>query len=193
MEKQFKKAKYEAYYSGKMSEKEYEKYSVEVGNKIYFNSGLNKLKKHYSAEQITELILTYLACNGMENEEFSTSKIISESLTKFPQANFERFGDRNYITKEIKRTYFDNSGCPIDVQADSISNTYGVEITVQDIVDFVCQYPKREFLTKADEERNTLVQITFEQTGFKLSGKFVAIYQRTFLQTAERISEEVPF
>ena len=188
-----KKSKYQMFYADKISEKEYENKAKEVGNKIYFNSGLNKLKKHYSEEQITELILSYLACNGLENEEFSTSKIISESLTKFPQGNFERFGDKNYITKEIKRTYFDENGISMDVQADSISNTYGVEITVQDIVEFICQYPKREFQTKADEERQTLIQVCFEKTGFKLSGKFIAIYQRTFLQTAERISEEVPF
>lgn len=69
-------------------------------------------------------------------------QVISENINKVKGSSYNRFGDKSNITNNKARAYFnENKGVGIDVLAQELSETAGVEITPQDVVDFIDRFP----------------------------------------------------
>ncbi len=70
-----------------------------------------------------------------------TEQIIADGLVPIKESGFDRFGDTNNKTKKTK-SYFDNeNGREIDDLAQELSDRAGVEISPNDIADFIAEYP----------------------------------------------------
>lgn len=75
----------------------------------------------------------------------STEQMIADyGVGKVTGESYNRHGDRNNMNNSKARTYLSKDGQPIDVVAKEMSDHYGVEITVQDIVDFMDRFPNGE-------------------------------------------------
>ena len=84
--------------------------------------------------------------------------IIADGINKIKGDGFIRFDDRNNITPQIKKSYFDKEGRQIDDLAKELSEMAGVEITEEDIADFIKKHPKgvKEFYDNVKKEaKNT--------------------------------------
>lgn len=73
----------------------------------------------------------------------SKTDIIANAVDfpKIKRSGFKRFGDKNLINASMAKSYFSNEGIPIDVVAQSISDETGVEITTDDLVEFMVNFP----------------------------------------------------
>lgn len=92
-----------------------------------------------------ELAKVYLNAKRAQYKDLTTEGIIADNIGKFPLQSFRRFGDINCLTDEIRENYLSDTGLPIDVQAQQMTETYYREISPQDIVEFVFLYPKRNY------------------------------------------------
>lgn len=92
-----------------------------------------------------ELAKLYLKAKRENYEDLTVEGIIAVNIGKFPLQSFRRFGDINCLTDEIRENYLSDTGLPIDVQAQQMTEMYCREITPQDIVEFVFLYPKRNY------------------------------------------------
>lgn len=89
--------------------------------------------------------------------------------TKVSQSSFDRFGDPNNKTRGLASAWFvskQNQGNnnEIDVIAQSLSEQYGVEVTPQDIVDFITANPTNS-VRKTTNRMNEIQQEYRELTG----------------------------
>lgn len=99
--------------------------------------------------------------------------IIADGLGKIKGDGFVRFDDRNNINPKIKKSYFDKEGRDIDEVAQELSDRSGVEITEQDIADFIKKHPKgtKEFYDNAkNKEKDS--NISESNDIFDLKKKF---------------------
>lgn len=100
--------------------------------------------------------------------EGTKSYLICEALSKFPKSCFERWGDPNCI-KDVSRAWFAEHGVQIDVQAEVITSTYGVEISIQDIIDHVMTYKPGEYKKPLQDELERLLGDFRELFDFNLT------------------------
>lgn len=83
-------------------------------------------------------------------------RLIAENLAGIKREDFEKYGDKNKITKAVRLNYFRKEARPLDQQAQELSyqfnpNGDGNEISPQDIIDFI---NKHEETTPAGRRRN---------------------------------------
>jgi hypothetical protein len=67
--------------------------------------------------------------------------IADYGMGKFKRGSYLRHGDKNNINQSKAKSYFSEDGMEIDVAAKEMSDHYGVEITPQDMVDFMDRFP----------------------------------------------------
>jgi len=78
--------------------------------------------------------------------------------TKINQESFERFSDPNYITKTLASSWFTRKGegttnNNIDVIAQELSEILGIDVSEQEIVDFIVNYPTNSVRKTTDRMR----------------------------------------
>jgi hypothetical protein len=101
---------------------------------------------------------------------------IAERLGKISPESLSRFGDENKITDQIKGNYLAKEGEmseDIDAIAEEMSEAAGIEITPEDIVDFIYNNPKgvNQFFKKPpkDQVLSDLEARFTELTGLKIN------------------------
>jgi hypothetical protein len=67
--------------------------------------------------------------------------IADYGIGKVTRDSYLRHGDKNNINQSKAKSYLNNDGMEIDVVAKELSDHYGIEITPQDIVDFMDRFP----------------------------------------------------
>jgi hypothetical protein len=75
------------------------------------------------------------------DRDMTINGIIAREIGPTTEASFVRFGDRNYLDKQVRRNYISEKGLPLDIMAMQMCNQ-GIEITEQDIIEFIIAYPK---------------------------------------------------
>ena len=149
--------------------------NVENGIKAWFTRQQRMIER---AEQnginVRGLIREY--CNAIEvyDNDYSIQGIIYKEITYIQEEGFCRFGDRNWITKEIRRNHLRSDGRHIDDLAEELSNTYNREITPSDIAEFIKDYPekKHELFVKIEE----IQEVFKELIGFRIDRRFMQNY-----------------
>jgi hypothetical protein len=68
--------------------------------------------------------------------------LIAQSLRRFPKGSWYRWYDKHGFSPIVRANYFKPTGIPLDVQAEDMSEEYGMSIEIQDIVDFVLKYKR---------------------------------------------------
>jgi N12 class adenine-specific DNA methylase len=111
---------------------------------------------------------TEIKLDGANASDFKDFAIAS-FINKVTQSSFVRFGDKNAITRGIALTYFSKEGQPIDTLAQEISESMDIEVTPQDIVDFILANPngKGNILTVKNPEYQNLIDKFVSLTGFR--------------------------
>ncbi len=100
-------------------------------------------------------------------------EVIKESLRRTPAEGIYQFGDRNNVSKATLLNYAGKKGQPIDVQAAEMANTSGMDITPQDIVDFIQKYPNGKRTAKNNNTIKPELAAKFKSlTGLELTTNF---------------------
>lgn len=120
---------------------------------------------------------------------------IASSGIRFTRESFLRFSDinqlegkrqiqLNYFTKELRQT--------IDVSAKEISGDIGVEVTPQNIVDFVLEFPNgpRQYLGQTNPIAEKLASRFRELTGIDLNTEFALNLRNKFFELSEKTPAE---
>jgi hypothetical protein len=181
--KNFKNQKFESFYSQKMTLEAYENRASQIADKVYFNRSLKKIQSVLSTHQIDEQLSTFKRLVAEIENEVSLEKNIRDFLTKTTQESFVRFFDKNELTKEIQKNYLSKEGTPLDIQAIEISDNGGIKVEIDDILDFMKKYPKRNFETENEIELEIFLENFKNETGVNLTSKFVKIYYSTLLNS----------
>jgi len=100
-------------------------------------------------------------------------------INKVTQSSFVRFGDKNNITRGIALTYFSKEGREIDTLAQEISGDMDIDVTPQDVVDFIIANPngKRNILTVKNPTHQSLIDKFVELTGFRPTPSQIAYFK----------------
>ncbi|KOY86024.1 hypothetical protein AD998_07595 [bacterium 336/3] len=111
------------------------------------------------------------AKNALYND-YSTFGIIAQNISKTTQESFERWCDKNQLSKEIKRNYISKEGFPIDSQAHAFTENFEILITEEDIVDFILLHPHGAESYERYIRCNELSNKFKEMVGFPLNFYF---------------------
>ncbi|WP_019986299.1 hypothetical protein [Rudanella lutea] len=144
-----------------------------------------------SSQNPMELATIYLELLAEERNDFSKEGAINEHLRPFPKENFERWGDKNWLT-DVAKSWFHAEGTPLDVQAMEISDYYNGEVTENDLIEFVIQWKPGKYRTVHRRQLDDLEKRWLELFGFKLSKR----YAEALVGLIEQAQEEetpVPF
>jgi hypothetical protein len=133
-----------------------------------------------NSENPLELASIYFFEEPIGKAETIDEMIGEFGLGKITQDSFNRFGDRNLVTGGMARTYFKKDGLPLDVAAKEMSDYYEVEITPQDLANFIVKYPSgsqaalRQFETRtANEAANKFKELTGLDIDRKMAEKIL--------------------
>jgi len=173
--KNFKTQKFETIYKNKMSVKAYEDRASNIADKIYFNRTFAKIQNTLQTFEIDESLDIFKKLVAQVANEISLEKNIRDYITKTTKESFIRFFDKNELSKEISKNYISNEGTPLDIQAVEISE-HGIKVEIDDILDFMKKYPKRNFETENEIELDIFLNNFKEKTGVNLTSKFVKMY-----------------
>jgi hypothetical protein len=195
-----KKAKFVM--AGRGSDADYLAFSSEVGRRIYASQLDRRICERlgiYTVSHLTEMPtllpqgLTemgtpYYLIEASENHFelaklwqetkleaclwLSVEQIISERLRPFPKADFERFGDRNWLG-DVSKVWFDKLGTNIDVQAMELSENDGLDVSVDNIVEFVKVYKPNSYKNAACLRKEAIEARWFEVVGFRIKDYYV--------------------
>lgn len=102
------------------------------------------------------------------DSEGTKSYILSENISKFPQGDFIRFGDRNWL-KDVSRSWFSEAGTRLDVQVDIMNGVHGKEFTTSDIIDHVREHKPGEYIKPLQDEINSVTLEFSRLFDFKLT------------------------
>lgn len=75
--------------------------------------------------------------------------IIGQHLTRTTKESFYRFYDRHGFNKIVRANYFSPHGIPLDNQAEDIAEISGLNIEINDLVDFILTYLRNPFCRKS--------------------------------------------
>lgn len=108
-------------------------------------------------------------------------EVINDYLDKVKRSSFVRFDDANNITGQIQRSYFSDAGVGLDEIAQEASEASGIEVTEEDIAEFIKKYPSKkgknsyEAATKERQPEyiDKLKGRFYNLTGFDLTEKVV--------------------
>lgn len=100
-------------------------------------------------------------------------QVIKESLRRSPIESIYRFGDRNSVPKIAVLNYTSKKGLSLDVQAMEMANSSGLDITPQDLVDFIGKYPKGKRTATTTNPIKPQLEDKFKSlTGLELTPEF---------------------
>lgn len=105
---------------------------------------IEKCRNFYVNEVDCPITILWAYLEGViyEKDDLSTFGVISKAISKTTLVSFERWGDKNCLSKEIKRAYISGDGSALDVQAQGIEFDYGIQVSENDLIDFILAYPK---------------------------------------------------
>ncbi|MGV6830324.1 MAG: LPD38 domain-containing protein [bacterium] len=153
-------------------------------------------KESENAAEIAALINDTSTKEFIENQLDFKTRVIAEGLGKIDKQSYIRFGDRNNIGVSKARTYFGkinkntgkSEGTAIDVKAQELSETSGIEITPQDIVDHIDSFPngKSEVYKSIKDAQIKPLQDRFtELTGLPANDKYIEMAVKQQIQKEE--------
>jgi hypothetical protein len=156
------------------------------GDKFSDNTDFNGNEEQFEQEvavksknpaEIAETILSSQAkeTSTIPDDNELKNQIIFDKIVKIKPEGFYSNKDRNYVTPDIKKTYFDDNGRAIDDLADEMSLS-GTKITPEDIANFMVQFPKgKKEYVKIQKEKVNQKNIKESNTIFDLKTAFTKI------------------
>ena len=118
-----------------------------------------------------ELASIYVDEEPVQHPLSTVEQAVVDFGLKTTEASYNMFGDRNNFTKDKKKNYIKEGALELDIAAQEMSDHYGIEITPQDLVDFIDRFPNgvSEALEKFETETARMAKDKFEKiTGIPL-------------------------
>ncbi|MDI9870028.1 hypothetical protein [Flectobacillus roseus] len=204
------------------TEAEYKAWATQVGRKMHINtldklicatmniysvSHLSYLTTEISDLMSQEQLADYLfehsqnpleiaqlwqSAKTEENAWLDKNSVINEYLKPFPKTDFERWGDKNWLA-DVSKSWFNKEGLNLDVQIQEMNHLYELEITIDDVLEFVRTYRRNTYSSPAAQKVRALESRFKELTSFALKDYYAEhlIKANTFTQTIQ--TEDVPF
>lgn len=148
-------------------------------------------------ENPAELAASYLEVLSINAVDDTKEGFINANLSHFPKSSFLRFGDKNKLT-DVSPSWFKASGIPLDSQAESLSISFGREISVEDIIEFLYAYRIGKYQPPHKQLMNRYEERLEQLCGFEVKGRYLkrlANIIRAEVELTESVTEndEVPF
>jgi hypothetical protein len=106
-----------------------------------------------------EIAQAYIAEERLPSEGNTKFQAIAEyGLGRVTTDSYKRFGDVNKMEPATKLRYLTKEGFTVDQRAEEISGKTGLDITPQDIIDYIDKYPKGDYKVMAEVETNVALQ-----------------------------------
>jgi hypothetical protein len=129
------------------------------------------------AEKSDSPLEVALAWNTMQEAGMDyKTQVISENIQQIPKESFYRFGDRNNTegAQQIRTNYLSKEGTPLDVQAKNISEQFGIEVSPEDLAQFVTNFPGGAKTAKAQDPAISKLEERFKTlTGLPITKNLV--------------------
>ena len=139
-----------------------------------------------------EIAQLWQSAKTEENAWLDKNSVINEHLKPFPKTDFERWGDKNWLA-DVSKSWFNKEGLNLDVQIQEMNHLYELEITIDDVIEFVRTYRRNAYSSPAAQKVKALENRFKELTSFALKDYYAEhlIKANTFTQTIQ--TEDVPF
>ncbi|MCK8492901.1 hypothetical protein M0L20_13620 [Spirosoma sp. RP8] len=124
-----------------------------------------------TSEHPLELSRIYLTLLSEERCDYSKEGAINDCLRPFPKTDFERWGDKNWLS-DVSNAWFDKEGSPLDVQAMEISEYYNGEVTENDLVEYVRAWKPGKYRSVQKRQLDELETRWLDLFGFKISKRY---------------------
>ena len=106
-----------------------------------------------------EIAQAYVAEERLPSEGNTKFQAIAEyGLGRVTTDSYKRFGDVNKMEPATKLRYLTKEGFTVDQRAEEISGKTGLDITPQDIIDYIDKYPKGDYKVMTELETNVALQ-----------------------------------
>lgn len=187
-----KTTKFEKFYSEKMTKEAYELRASQIADKVYFSRVMKKLVSVKNED--LEILNNYAFELLNSYEDLSIQGIIAYELRKTTEVSFNRWADKNYMNKSLKKHYISEQGTPLDLQVKYINDEYNKDITEQDLVDFILSHPNGQETYKNEHQIlvEGLASDFFAHTGISVNEKFAKMYRQSNTNFSNFINAEVP-
>ncbi|KAL6982195.1 hypothetical protein U1Q18_052311 [Sarracenia purpurea var. burkii] len=119
------------------------------------------------SEKYTAFVILWQSAKTEENAWLDKNSVINEHLKPFPKTDFERWGDKNWLT-DVSKSWFNKEGLNLDVQIQEMNHLYELEITIDDVLEFVRTYRRNAYSSPAAQKVKALENRFKELTSFAL-------------------------
>lgn len=133
---------------------------------------INMIDEHVAenSNNPAEIAETWQQSKAYQDTEIDyKTQIISDNLPKIGRQSFIDNVDKNEIRMSIAKTYLRKDGVPMDAAAQELSEIAGIEITEQDIWEYMQEYPNGYKSIKHTEGQKKLQDKFSELTGLELN------------------------
>ncbi|WP_440880658.1 hypothetical protein [Tenacibaculum sp. C7A-26P2] len=130
----------------------------------------------FNPGEIAESLLSIRNTSFIENNIDYKQRIIAENIGVISRDQFIKFGDENLINKSLAKSYLRKDGKAIDTLSEELSEDHNIEISSQDIIDFIVDNPngKEEVYRKLKNEHFKPLENKFsELTGLPANDKYL--------------------
>jgi hypothetical protein len=149
-----------------------------------FNNRLKEIT-YYQRKKLLNLTTQYYEARNQINV-MDKETIIASEIRHTTSKSFYRFGDRNQVTPGIILHYFRTNGVPLDIQSKNLTESFGIDINVQDLADFIISYPNGTSHFHKFVEMKTVETAIKEITTFNTTKKLVDRIRKIFTPKTKR-------
>jgi hypothetical protein len=96
-------------------------------------------------ENPADLAASYLELMASYKDYEDKNDFIQANLSKFPKASFLRWSDKN-LPAQVLPSWFDSKGLALDVQAEVLTESFYIEVSIQDILECVLNHKKGKYV-----------------------------------------------
>ncbi|SED10053.1 hypothetical protein SAMN04489761_4274 [Tenacibaculum sp. MAR_2009_124] len=126
--------------------------------------------------EVAESLLSIRNTSFIENNIDYKQRIIAENIGFIDRDQFIKFGDENLINQSLAKSYLRKDGKAIDVLTQELSEDHNIQVSEQDIIDFIVDNPngKEEVYRKLKNEHFKPLENKFsELTGLPANDKYL--------------------
>lgn len=118
-----------------------------------------------------ELAKMWIHVRSEAENFFSKETVINQHFDCIRKTCFERWGDKNWLT-DVSKKWFDDDAIELDVKIDSISQESGLEIEVDDVIEFVRQFKPGEYQNPMQLLQSRIEEKFKENCGFNIKSYY---------------------
>lgn len=156
----------------------------------------NRLKRlHFrKREKLKELLIDYSVALKSLND-YDRDTIIAQEIRRTTLKSYCLHGDRNWLSPTVILHYIRKDGVPLDVQAQTITEQYGIPVTEQDLIDFINSHQSGTGSFYKFQEVETIKEEIKSITGFNSTPDFIKYLKVNLLQKPifKSLKSKTPF